>query len=207
MNLLALAGLALLAATPVPPAAAPGAAERRLGELVRAGEQLAFAPCGERAAPAVDADPARAIAPLVRQLNGGSDGGVFLDADVTRSAEGGWTINRLHRAYREGPRCREQLGEFVLRAQGDASAWTLEATRRYVTIRRAGQRAAFYRYRPFSAADRAWTFNANGEAGPVLVVLRAGECGLQSTGLHSTWSLEFTLAGARHAGCAWSGMP
>jgi uncharacterized membrane protein len=206
----ALAWLVLLASagpSSGPATAAPAAVERRLGELVRAGDALAFASCGESAAAAVDADPVHALAPLVRELNGGSDGGAFLDADMAREPDGRWGIRRLHRIYRDGPRCRERLGEFVLRAAGDAAGWTLEATRRYVTIRRPGQRAAFYRYRPFAAADRAWTFSASGDAGPVLVVLRAAPCALASTGLRSTWSLEFTLAGTRYIGCAWSGQP
>lgn len=211
MSLEGLAWLALLAggvSASEPAPAPPAGVERRLGELVRAGDALAFAACGDRAAPAVDANPGHALRGLVRELNGGSDGGVFLDADAARGADGSWSIHRVHRAYRQGPRCREDLGDFVLRAAGDGVGWTLEATRRYVTIRRPGQRAAFYRYRPFAAAGgTAWTFSGASEAGPVLVVLRSEPCALAGTGLRSTWSLEFTLGGTRHVGCAWSGRP
>lgn len=195
--------------------AAPDAAEAPLapssrlrGELALAQGALGFAACDGEAGPVVDARAAGEAAGLVARLHGGADGSLFIDADIAREADGRWRIDRIRRAYHEGPRCAEDLGEFVWRAADAGGAWTLSVSRRYVTLRRPGARALFFRYQPFTAADEgAWTYS--GRAGPdaIHVVMRPRRCDASAARQVTDWAVEFSIAGTRFEGCAWAGEP
>jgi uncharacterized membrane protein len=203
---------AVVCASDVAPAAggAPTVepAGRRLGELVLARGQLAFAPCRGVVAAAHGVDAGGEAASLVAMLNGGADGSAFLDADIARDADGRWRIERIRRAYRDGPRCLEDLGEFVWRASAGDDSWALSSSRRYVSVRRAGQPALFFRYRPFApAGDGQWTFAARTGDTSINVVLRGKRCFDASARRLTDWSVRFTLGGAEYTGCAWSGEP
>lgn len=213
-----LLSLTLLAVPAVAPGSdvAPGAAAapavepagRRLGELVLARGQLAFAPCRGVVAAAHGVAAGGEAAALVARLNGGADGSVFLDADIGRDADGRWRIERIRRAYRDGPRCLEDLGEFVWRASAGDDSWTLSSSRRYVSVRRAGQPALFFRYRPFApAGDGQWTFAARTGDTSINVVLRGKRCFDEPARRLTDWSVRFTLGGTEYTGCAWSGEP
>jgi uncharacterized membrane protein len=198
--------LSLAAATADAPPAAPAA--RLRGELALARGALGFAPCDGQAGAVVDGRAAGEAARLVPQLNGGADGSVFIDADIAQEADGRWRIDRVRRAYRDGPRCAEDLGEFVWRAADAAGAWTLSVSRRYLTLRRAGQPALFFRYQPFTAAEQgAWTYAGRSGTHAIHVVMYPRRC--ESPGaLHVTdWAVVFSIAGSRFEGCAWTGEP
>jgi uncharacterized membrane protein len=189
-------------------APAAEAAGRRLGELVLARGQLAFAPCRGVVATAHGVGAGVEAASLVARFNGGADGSVFLDADVGRDADGRWRIERIRRAYRDGPRCLEDLGEFVWRASADDGSWTLSSSRRYISVRRAGQPALFFRYRPFApAGDGQWTFAGRTDGTSINVVLRGKRCVDEPARRLTDWSVRFTLGGTEYTGCAWSGEP
>lgn len=183
-------------------------ASRVRGELALARGALGFAACDGEAGLVRDARAAGEAAALVARLHGGADGSLFIDADIAREADGRWRIDRIRRAYHEGPRCAEDLGEFVWRAADAGGAWTLSVSRRYVTLRRPGARALFFRYQPFTAADEgAWTFS--GRAGPdaIHVVMRPRRCEAGAARQVTDWAVEFSIAGARFEGCAWAGEP
>ena len=201
-----LLSLSLAAPAATEPALAPTA--RLRGELALARGALGFAACEGEAAPVRDARAAGEAAALVARLHGGADGSLFIDADIAREADGRWRIDRIRRAYHEGPRCAEDLGEFVWRAADAGGAWTLSVSRRYVTLRRPDARPLFFRYQPFAAAgDGAWTYS--GRAGPdaIHVVMRPRRCEDASARRVTDWKVEFSLAGMRFEGCAWAGEP
>lgn len=193
------------------PAAAetpPAPATRLRGELALARGTLGFAACDGEFGPVRDVRAAGEAAALVARLNGGADGSLFIDADIAREAEGRWRIDRIRRAYHEGPRCAEDLGEFVWRAADAGGAWTLSVSRRYVTLRRPGQRALFFRYQPFSAADAgAWTYSGRSGPDAIHVVMRPRRCEASAARQVTDWAVEFSIAGARFEGCAWGGEP
>jgi uncharacterized membrane protein len=196
----------LASATGTPPLAPGEPASRRLGELVLARGQLAFAPCRGVVAPAHAIGAGAEAAQLVARLNGGADGSVFLDADIGREPDGQWRIERIRRAYRDGPRCLEDLGEFVWRATATDGSWTMSSSRRYISVRRQGQPPLFFRYRPFEAAgDGQWTFSAQAEGASINMVLRGQRCEDEGARRLTDWSLRFTLGGIEYLGCAWSG--
>lgn len=193
-----------------PPAAVPAVSgtTRMLGELALARGALAFAPCGAEAAPARGAGAAAGAAAVVAALNGGADGSVFADADVVREADGRWRIDRVRRAYRRGLRCGEDLGEFVWRGAAHDAGWTFNVSRRYVALRRPGEPALFFRYRPFEqAADGSWRFTAPATDARFEAILRAERCATPDGTSLSDWSLTVTLDGETSAGCAWGGEP
>jgi uncharacterized membrane protein len=199
---------AIASGTDAPAAATAEPASRRLGELVLARGQLAFAPCRGVVAPAHATGDGAEAAPLVARLNGGADGSVFLDADIGREPDGRWRIERIRRAYRDGPRCLEDLGEFVWRATASDGSWTMSSSRRYVSVRREGQPPLFFRYRPFvSAGDGQWTFSARAEGASINMVLLGRRCEDEFARRVTDWSLRFTLGGIEYVGCAWSGEP
>lgn len=181
---------------------------RTLGELALARGQLGLAPCSGAPAAVLPTHAAGAAAALIARLHGGADGSLFIDADIAREPDGRWRIDRVRRAYREGPRCSEDLGDFVWRAAGDAGRWTVSVSRRYLSLRREGRSPLFFRYRPFEpAGDAAWTYS--GRAGPdaIHVVMRPVRCEDADAQRITDWSIEFTLAGTRYSGCAWGGEP
>jgi uncharacterized membrane protein len=198
----------LAADPPVAAAVAPPTAERVLGELVHARGQLAFAACGGDAAPAYGLRGGRDAAGIVARLNGGADGSVFIDADVAREADGRWRIERVRRAYRRGPRCTEDLGEFIWRGVALDGAWTLNVSRRYVALRRAGLAPLFVRYQPFQAgADGALVFSGRSGEVPLEVVMLPRRCEAGGGAAISDWSVAVVAAGQRSEGCAWGGEP
>jgi uncharacterized membrane protein len=167
---------------------------------------LAFASCEGVVAAAHGVGAGAEAAQLVASLNGGADGSVFLDADIGRDADGRWRVERIRRAYREGPRCLEDLGEFVWRASAADGSWTLSSSRRYISVRRDGEQALFFRYRPFlPAGDGQWTFAARADGVPIHIVLGAERCRDQSSRRVTDWSVRFTVGGTEYRGCAWSG--
>lgn len=197
-----------LAADPASPPRATAAATRMLGELALARDALGFAPCGGDAAAAHGAGAASGAAALVAGLNAGADGSVFVDVDAARGPDGAWRIERVRRAYRRGPRCTEDLGEFVWRGELAGDGWTFNASRRYVALRRPGQRALFFRYRPFEqTADGAWRFSAQADGVRIDIGLRGERCRSPDGAALTDWALELTLDGESRQGCAWSGEP
>lgn len=203
--------LALLSSWPAVADTAPtpaAAASRTLGELAIAGGALGFAPCTGEAAPARGVGAARDAASLVAALNRGADGSAFVDVDAARDGDGHWRIERVRRAYRRGPRCGEDLGEFVWRGTLADGQWTFNVSRRYVVVRGPGARPAFFRYLPFSAgADGALRFAAQADGRTVEATLRAQRCRAGDGDSVSDWSLQVALDGATYAGCAWGGEP
>lgn len=204
--------LALLSSWPLvaDPGPAPAAAApvRMLGELALARGTLGFAPCMGEAAPARAVGAAREAATQVAALNRGADGSVFVDVDAMRDADGAWRIERVRRAYRRGPRCSEDLGEFVWRGTLADGRWTFNVSRRYVVVRPPDARAAFFRYQPFVAtADGALRFAAQADGRMIEATLRAQRCRVVGGEAVSDWSVQVVLDGATHLGCAWAGEP
>jgi len=196
----------ILLAVLLSPGATGAPVQRALGELALARGDLAFAACAGDAAAVRDTPAARAAADLVARLHGGADGSVAADADMVREADGRWRIERLRRVERDGPRCTEDLGEFVWRAAG--GDWTLSVSRRYLTLRRAQAPALFFRYRPFEPADGlAWTYSGRAGTDAIHVVLRPRRCEDPVARRATDWAIEFTIGGLRYAGCAWAGEP
>ncbi len=195
-------------AAAVPAASQASSATRLLGELALSRGTLGFAACDGTAGTAYTVPGAGDLAAVVRGFNDGADGVVFLDADLAHEPDGRWRIDRLHRAYRDGPRCAEDLRDFIWRAIGSDGSWTMEVSRRYVGIRQVGKRPLFFRYRPFApGADGELRFSAQAGGEQLVLVLRGARC-VDSAARRSTpWQIEVTLGGAVSAGCAWTGMP
>lgn len=208
MSYLALLAVLLAADAPAVGTPAPEPAARMRGELVRARDQLAFAACGGDAAAAHGARGALDAAGIVGSLNGGADGSVFIDADVAREADGRWRIERVRRAYRRGPRCAEDLGEFIWRGAAADGAWTLNVSRRYVAFRREGRAPLFARYQPFLATgDGNWAFAGRAGEVPLEVVMQPRRCVAADGSAITDWAVTVVAEGQRSEGCGWGGEP
>lgn len=201
-----MAGGCATAPSEVPPVASGVAATRQLGELALAQGRLGFAPCTGEPAAAID-NGGGAIAGLLADLNEAGDGSAFVDADIAREADGRWRVDRIHRAYRNGSRCLEDPSAYVWRASGADGAWTLEVTRRYVTLRRKGHAPTSFRYQPFAvAADGSLRFDASTQPPAIGLRLRHWPCRDPDARLATDWSVVVAIAGQEQSGCAWRGM-
>lgn len=206
---IALTGCASAPAVVEPTHAVGIAALRTQGELAIAADQLGFAPCKGSAGAAIDATAGGEATALLRELNGGDEGSAFVDVHAAQSTDGTWRIDRLLRAYRDGPRCRDNPRKYVWRAAGTDSPWSMEATPRYVVVRRAaGADPDFYRFRAFTAtAGGAWTYSAQNAAAAVNIVLRNTRCRAADGRAVTAWSIELSTRGELLRGCAWNGAP
>ena len=192
----------------VPAAPLAPSATRMLGELALSRGTLGFAACDGTAGIAYAAPGAGDLALVVSRFNDDSDGVVFLDADLARETDGRWRIDRVHRAYRDGPRCAEDLRDFIWRAIGSDGSWTMEVSRRYVSIRQVGKRPLFFRFRPFvRGADGALRFSAQAEGEQLDLVLHGARCTDGDARRSTPWQIELTLGGTQSTGCAWTGIP
>jgi uncharacterized membrane protein len=201
------------AAPPAEPLGVPTSAQgvpaiRMLGELALSHGTLGFAACDGEAGVAYGAGIAGDLAAVVGAFNDGADGVVFLDADIAREGDGRWRIDRVHRAYHDGPRCAEDLRDFVWRGIASDGSWTLEVSRRYVSVRPVGKRPQFFRYRPFARGeDGHLRFSAKAEGETLGLVLRGVRCTDDTARRTTPWQIEINLGGIASPGCAWTGMP
>jgi uncharacterized membrane protein len=173
------------------------------GELTLARDRFALAPCVGKVAFAHDNTRDLELATLVRERNAGGDGALFIVAAIAQEPDGTWRIDRVRRAYRDGPRCSEALDEFVWRGQGE-SGWTLEATSRRVTLRLGDREPLRFPFRPFARdAEGNYVFSGAGDKGAATIVMRPERC-VQGDAMYS-YAVRITALGQELTGCAWNG--
>jgi len=197
--------LLLLAACGTPaPAQEPARVWR--GNFIAAQQGLMMSPCrsGERLI-VQDATPMRALDAIYRELTQRPGRAIFMELTGVRNGRL-VRAERLHRAYAEGPGCREDLDAVQLRANGTEPFWHLDARRDAVLMRRPGADPA-QRF-PATAWQRRggdYVYEGAAEHSVLRVAVREAICRDAMTGGYYTLSASVEWGGRKLAGCAYWG--
>jgi uncharacterized membrane protein len=176
------------------------------GNFIAARQGLMMSPCrsGERLI-VIDATPQRQLDAVYRELTQRPGRAIFMELTGSRNGRV-VRAGRLHRAYAEGPGCREDLEEVRLRANGTEPFWHLDARRDAVLMRRPGADAP-QRFAPAAFARHGDELRYEGaDARAVLrAVVREAVCRDAMTGGYYTLAITLEWDGQRLAGCAYLG--
>ncbi len=206
MNRTGLMALAIaLCAASIPSRAQESSAVWR-GNFIAAARGLMMSPCrsGERLI-VEDATPKRALDAIYRELAQRPGRAIFIeilgrrDGRVVRA-------ERLHRAYAEGPACREDLDAVVLRANGTDPFWHLDMRGEEVVLRRPGTDPALhFPGARFERRGGEFLYEGAGEHSVLRVAVREAVCRDAMTGGYYTLGITADWDGRKLAGCAYWG--
>lgn len=176
------------------------------GNFIAAQQGLMMSPCrsGERLI-VHDGTPRRELDALYRELTQRPGRAIFMELTGTRNGRM-VRAERLHRAYAEGPGCREDLDRVQLRANGVEPFWHFEVGRDAVLMRRPGADPA-QRF-PSSTLQRRggeFVYEGAAEHSVLRVAVRETPCRDAMTGGYYTLSISAEWDGRKLAGCAYWG--
>ena len=176
------------------------------GNFIAAKQGLMMSPCrsGERLI-VEDATPKRELDALYRELTQRPGRAIFME--LTGSRNGRLVrATRLHRAYAEGPGCREDLDAVQLRANGTEPFWHLDARQDAVLLRRPGaDPVQRFPATPFARRGAEFVFEGAAEKSVLRVVVREAVCRDAMTGGYYTLSASAEWDGRKLLGCAYWG--
>jgi uncharacterized membrane protein len=157
--------------------------------------------------PVIDSTSAAELPTVVRERHDGRDGAVFVEVNARRDGEGHWQVARVHRVYRHGPRCLDDMSSLVWSARDSAGQWRLEVTRWRVKLSERGRDVPWsFRYKPFVAAGEGrYQFAGSSADGAINIVMSPIACAIADE--RTDFTVEITLAGRRLQGCAYNGAP
>ena len=176
------------------------------GNFIASAKGLMMSPCrsGERLI-VEDATPQRQLETLYRELTQRPGRAIFME--LTGSRNGRMVrATRLHRAYAEGPGCREDLDAVQLRANGTEPFWHLDARRDAVLMRRPGTEPA-ERF-PAAVLERRgseWVYEGASGQSVLRLAVREAACRDAMTGGYYTLSVSIERDGRKLTGCAYWG--
>ena len=176
------------------------------GNFIAAAKGLMMSPCrsGERLI-VEDATPKRELDAIYRELTQRPGRAIFME--LTGSRNGRLVrATRLHRAYAEGPGCREDLDAVQLRANGTEPFWHLDARKDAVLLRRPGaDPVQRFPATPWQRRGEQWVYEGAAEHSVLRVVVRDAICRDAMTGGYYTLSASADWDGRKLTGCAYWG--
>ena len=176
------------------------------GNFIAASRGLMMSPCrsGERLI-VEDATPKRELDAIYRELTQRPGRAIFME--LTGSRNGRLVrATRLHRAYAEGPGCREDLDAVQLRANGTEPFWHLDAGKGAVLLRRPGaDPVQRFPATPFERRGAEFVYEGAAEHSVLRVVVREAICRDSMTGGYYTLSATADWDGRKLTGCAYWG--
>lgn len=176
------------------------------GNFIAAARGLMMSPCrsGERLI-VEDATPKRELDAIYRELTQRPGRAIFME--LTGSRNGRLVrATRLHRAYAEGPGCREDLDAVQLRANGTEPFWHLDAGKGAVLLRRPGvDPVQRFPATPLERRGAEFVFEGAAERSVLHVVVREAVCRDAMTGGYYTLSATADWDGRKLIGCAYWG--
>lgn len=176
------------------------------GNFIAAKQGLMMSPCrsGERLI-VHDGTPQRQLDALYKELTQRPGRAIFMELTGTRNGRM-VLAERLHRAYAEGPGCREDLDSVRLRANGVEPFWHLDAGRDAVLMRQPGGEPAqrFPGTAPHKRGGE-YVYEGAAEHSVLRFAVREAACRDAMTGGYYTLSVTAEWDGRRLSGCAYWG--
>lgn len=196
----ALAAALLLAIAP------PGAAQEILRGNFLAGKQgLQMSPCrsGERLQ-VEDRTPGKELEGLYKELAQRPGRAIFMELSGRREQSKVFA-ERVHRAYAEGPGCREDLQGIRLRAFGNEPFWSLEIRADGVMLRLLPQPATHFPPGTMQRREAEFVYEGANDRSVLHVAVRDGHCRDAMSGAFFTLRAQIEVDGRKFSGCGYWG--
>lgn len=176
------------------------------GNFIAAEKGLMMSPCrsGERLI-VIDATPKRQLEALYKEMTQRPGRSIFMELTGQRNGRV-VQAQQLHKAYAEGPGCREDLDVVVLRANGTEPFWHLDVRKDSVAIRRPGPDAVQrYPAAAFARRGDALVLEVSADRSVLRVTVREAVCRDAMSGGYYTYGATADWDGKRYFGCAYWG--
>jgi putative lipoprotein len=198
---------AVLAATALAATASTAGAAGEIwrGNFIAGKPGLMMSPCrsGERLQ-VEDRTPARELEVLYKELAQRPGRAIFVEIAGKRDGKS-LVAERVHRAYAEGPGCREDLQDVRLRAMGNEPFWSFESRAGGAALRLLPQPAMAFPAGGFERRGEEYVYEGASERSVVRIAVREGPCRDTMSGAYFTLGAQVEVDGRKYSGCAYWG--
>jgi putative lipoprotein len=198
---------ALLAATVLAAPASPvgAAGEIWRGNFIAGKPGLMMSPCrsGERLQ-VEDRTPDRGLGAIYKELAQRPGRAIFIEAEGRRDGKR-LAIERLRRAYAEGPGCGEELAEVRLRARGNEPFWSFELLVGGAKLWLLPQPPVAFPAGGFERRGEEYVYEGASERSVLRILVREATCRDTMSGALFTLRAQAEVDGRKYTGCAYWG--
>ncbi len=175
------------------------------GNFIAGKQGLMMSPCrsGERLQ-VEDRTPGRELESLYAELAQRPGRAIFVEVGGTRNQKQ-LAVERVHRAYAEGPGCREDLKGVRLRAFGNEPFWSFEARADGATLRLLPAPATGFPAGSFARRGADFVYEGASERSVLKVAVHEGPCRDAMSGAFFTLRAQAEVDGRKYTGCAYWG--